>query len=129
MAEKVYGIIGTNKAMKEVIQKTELLVLETEISGSRLVNLTGNGFQQYFFAKDYIPDEIASGGFDNYIVINVLQKWSRNYYWYPPILPANVHRHYQMDGDKIIIQVINDDESGETERKTLSIRAVLLKVK
>ena len=128
MAAKVYGIIGTNKAMKEVIPKTELLVLEKEISGSRLVNLTGNGFQQYFFAKDYIPDEIASGGFDNYIVINVLQNWSQTY-WYPPILPANVHRHYQMNGDKIIIQVINDDESGETERKTLSIRAVLLKVK
>ena len=128
MAAKVYGIIGTNKAMKEVIPKTELLVLEKEISGSRLVNLTENGFQQYFFAKDYIPDEIASGGFDNYIVINVLQKWSHTY-WYPPILPANVHRHYQMNGDKIIIQVINDDESGETERKTLSIRAVLLKVK
>lgn len=128
MAEKVYGIIGTNKCRKEVIPKTELLVLEKEISGSRLVNLTGNGFQQYFFAKDYIPDEIASGGFDNYIVINVLQNWSQTY-WYPPILPANVHRHYQMNGDKIIIQVINDDESGETERKTLSIRAVLLKVK
>lgn len=37
MAEKVYGIIGTNKAMKEVIPKTNLLVLETEISGSTTI--------------------------------------------------------------------------------------------
>lgn len=129
MSEKVYGICGTNKCRKEVIPKTELLVLEKEIAGSSLVNITQNGFPQYFFAKDYIPDEIASGGFDNYIVINVSQKWYQNGYWYPPILPANIHRHYRMNGDQIIIHAINDDESGETERKTLFIRAVLLKVK
>ena len=36
MAAKVYGIIGTNKAMKEVIPKTELLVLETDFSNTSL---------------------------------------------------------------------------------------------
>lgn len=98
MAAKVYGIIGTNKAMKEVIPKDNIMVLTGTVK-----NVKGRSARSVL-----ITDEDISGKKDRclkgYCVLAIeVKEEGNNGSWYPPTYMNELENIYPN------VANINDD--------------------
>lgn len=119
MAAKVYGIIGTNKAMKEVIPKDNIV----EITGT----LTNVNKGETVIKQIDLPEDIY---LNNYAVIAVEQSFWFQQYYNSNILHKDgklypIAKKYE---DRLTIEVVHDGKSNNS-RDDINYRIILLKIR